>query len=128
MNRFRLLTIAATLMAAMTVSAQTVTAATSANKQDARPAAQTTTRGAEQHLKLLSEKLDLTVDQQAKIRPILQHMMNERQKLMQDSSLSEEAREQKMRAVHDKADKQARKFLTDDQKTKLDDLEQQPHP
>lgn len=128
MNRFRLLTIAATVMAAMTVSAQTATAATSANKQYAHPAAQSTPRGAEQHLKLLSEKLDLTVDQQTKIRPILQHMMNERQKLMQDTSLSDEAREKKMRAVHDKADKQARKFLNDDQKTKLDELEQQPPP
>jgi hypothetical protein len=55
-------------------------------------------------------------------------MMDERQQLMQDNSLSNEAREEKQKTLHQNADKEARKFLNDDQKKKLDELEQQPHP
>ncbi len=69
---------------------------------------------------MLSEELGLSVGQQAEIRPILQQMMDARQKVMQDESLSSEAREQKQKALHEKADKQARKFLNDERKKKLD--------
>jgi hypothetical protein len=54
-------------------------------------------------------------------------MLDARQKVMQDGRLSAEAREEKQKALHDKADKQVRKFLNDDQKKKLDQLEQEPH-
>lgn len=47
---------------------------------------------------------------------------------MQDSSLSDEAREEKQKGLHDKADKQVRRFLNEEQKKKLDQLEQEPHP
>jgi hypothetical protein len=54
-------------------------------------------------------------------------MFDARQRLAQDNSLSNEAREAKERTLHEKASKQARKFLNDDQKKKLDQLEQEPH-
>ena len=47
---------------------------------------------------------------------------------MQDSSLSNEERQQKQKDLHDKADKRVRKFLNEEQKRKLDQLEQEPHP
>ncbi len=81
----------------------------------------------EKHLKVLSEKLDLTGDQQAKIKPILREMHDGTQKLVQDESMSREERRDKVRACREKADKKIREVLNDDQKKKLDQLEQEPH-
>ena len=81
----------------------------------------------DQHVKLLSEKLNLTAEQQDEIRPIVKQMMDETQKLKQDTSLSDEARHEKRHALHEKAKREVRKYLNDDQKKKLDELESQPH-
>jgi Spy/CpxP family protein refolding chaperone len=120
MNRIRLLAIGTTLMFGLTVLAQQ--AATSNGAQGSGMPS------VENHLKMLSEKLDLTSDQQAKIKPILQEMQDSTQKLMQDESLSREERMGKIKACHDKADKKARQILNNDQKKKLDQLEQEPYP
>ena len=82
----------------------------------------------EAHLKVLSEKLDLTAAQQAKIKPILQEMQDTSMKVMHDESISREERMDKVRACREKADKKAREILTDEQKKKLDQLESEPHP
>ena len=81
-----------------------------------------------QMLKVLTEKLDLTGEQQAKIRPILQKLHDTQQNLVQDKSLSREERLAKVRPERYKAEKQIRKLLTDDQKKKLDQYLQGPHP
>jgi Spy/CpxP family protein refolding chaperone len=82
----------------------------------------------EKHLKVLAEKLDLTVDQQAKIKPILRELHDATQKLMRDESISREERMGNVRVCREKADKKIREILNDDQKKKLDQLEQEPHP
>ena len=81
----------------------------------------------ESHLKVLAEKLDLTADQQAKAKPILEEMHASWQKLDQDQSLSQEDRASRRRAMFEKADKQLRVNLTDEQKKKLDQIEQEQH-
>lgn len=130
MKRFRLLAISTMLIVVLTVFGQQTAkaAGTTNNDEHSQPAAQSSAAKVDEHLKFLSEKLDLTADQQAKMRPILEQMFDDRQKVVQDTSLSSEAREEKEKALHEKADKQARKFLSDDQKKKLDELERQPHP
>jgi Skp family chaperone for outer membrane proteins len=80
------------------------------------------------HLRMLAEKLDLTQDQQDKARPIITEMQAEMQKTMDDKSLTQDEARAKTHAAFLKADKQFRVFLSDDQKMKLDDLEQQMHP
>jgi Spy/CpxP family protein refolding chaperone len=130
MNHFRLLAIATMLMvASASVAQQTGTAPGPGEEQDhsqnTGPMALPTI---EQHLKVLSEKLDLTAEQQAKIKPILQRMQEEWQSVMRDTTLSEQARHDKMKSVRDKADKQTRPILDKEQKKKLDELEQEPHP
>jgi Spy/CpxP family protein refolding chaperone len=55
---------------------------------------------ADQHLQMLSEKLNLTDDQKAKIKPILQDQMQQMKAVRQDSSLSEEQRQAKMKSIH----------------------------
>ena len=82
----------------------------------------------DQHLKMLVEKLDLTADQQEKARPILQEMHDDSEKVMDNKSLSHDEAMARMHPIFMKADKALREFLTDAQKTKLDEMEQQMHP
>lgn len=119
MNRLRLLAVGTVLMFALSAVAQQ-----SAGGPNVQAAA---VSPVENHLKMLSEKLDLTADQQDKARPILQEMHDGSQKLADDASLTPEQRHAGMMPLFMKADKQLRELLTDDQKKKLDDLEAQMH-
>jgi Spy/CpxP family protein refolding chaperone len=93
--------------------------------QEAHPAqANHAMPSVDQHLKLLTEKLDLTADQQAKAKPILQEMTDGAQKAMNDQSVPQEDRMKNAHAVMQQADKKLRAILTDEQKTKLDEMEQ----
>jgi hypothetical protein len=103
------------------------TASGSAEAAQQKPGQPSAQNAVDQHMKALTERIGLSVEQQAQMRPILQQMMDARQKLMQDSSLSEEARHEKMKTMHERADKQARTFLSDEQKKKLDEFEQEAH-
>jgi chromosome segregation ATPase len=118
MNRLRYLAIGTIWMIALTAPAQ----------QQGRRTAQSDVPTAEQQLKILTEKLDLTGDQQARIKPILQQLHDATEKLQQNKSLSHEERLAKVRPQRYKADKQIREILSDDQKKKLDRFEQEPHP
>jgi Spy/CpxP family protein refolding chaperone len=82
----------------------------------------------ERHLKVLTEKLNLTGDEQAKVKPILQELHDATQKFMQDESISRDERLDNVRACRYKADRKVREVLNDDQKKKLDQLEEEPHP
>jgi len=122
MNHFRLLATGAMLMFALICPAQQ----TAGVPPD--PGKQHEQSAADAHLRALSERLELSADQQVKIKPILEQMLAAREKIRQDDSLSSEARQEKEKSLHDKADKQVRKFLSEEQKRKLDQLEQEPHP
>ncbi len=129
MNRIRLLAIGTMLMFALTTVAQQTTTQPGGPAKgvsgDAHDGGVPTVEG---HLKVLTEKLDLTGDQQVKIKPILQELHDATQKLVQDESKSREERLGKVRACREKADKKIREILNEDQKKKLDQLEQEPHP
>jgi hypothetical protein len=130
MNRLRYLAIGTMLMVGLTAPAQqTATGPAGTNKNEqGRRTAQGDVPTAEQQLKALTEKLDLTGDQQAGIKPILQQLHDATQKLVQDKSLSREERLAKVRPQRYKADKEIRELLSDGQKKKLDQFEQEPHP
>jgi len=119
MNRIRLLAVGTVLMFAMSTVAQQTTTTPDVHAAAVAPV--------EEHLKVLSEKLALTADQQDKARPILQEMHDCSQKLQDDQSLTPDQRQAGMHPVFMKADKALREILTDDQKKKLDDLEAQMH-
>jgi Spy/CpxP family protein refolding chaperone len=123
MNHIRLLATGIVLMFAMTVAAQTAPSGAEQN-QSSGPIMSPV----ERHLKVLSEKLDLTSDQQDGVRPILQEMHDSMHKADQDSSLSNDQRMDQLKTARMKADKQIREVLSDDQKKKLDQLEQGMHP
>ena len=126
MNRIRSLAIGTMLMFALTMVAQQATS------NNDRPAASggehvgvPTAAG---QLKFLATKLDLTREQQEKIKPILQELHAATVKIVQDQSLSHEDRMGKLRDSHYGADRQIRLFLNDGQKNKLDQVEHEPHP
>jgi Spy/CpxP family protein refolding chaperone len=119
MNRIRLLVIGTAFMFVLSAVAQQT--ATSPDTHAAGTSA--AVAPVEQHLRMLSEKLGLTEDQQTKARPILQEMHDGSQKLADDQSLTPEQRQAGMHPLFIKADKQIREFLTEDQKKKLNDLE-----
>jgi len=123
MNHIRLLATGIVLMFALTVAAQTAPSGAEQN-QSSGPSMSPV----ERHLKVLSEKLDLTSDQQDGVRPILQEMHDSMQKADQDASLSNDQRMDQVKTARMKADKQIREVLSDDQKKKLDQLEQGMHP
>ncbi len=122
MNHFRLLATGAMLMFALICPAQQTAGG------PADPGKQHEQSAADAHLRALSEGLELSADQQVKIKPLLEQMLAAREKVRQDGSLSNEARQEKEKGLHEKADKQVRKFLNEEQKRKLDQLEQEPHP
>lgn len=122
MDRIRLLLIGTMLMLALTAAAQR--AKTSGDAQDGSGSAS----AVENHMKLLTEKLDLSSDQQAKVKPILQRMHDATEKFMEDESMSRDERMDNVRASRYKADREVRKILSDEQKKKLDQLEEESHP
>jgi Spy/CpxP family protein refolding chaperone len=124
MNRIRLLAIGSILLIAPGVLAQQ-------SAQTGGPA-----KGAAQgvglpdvgdQLKVLTQKLDLSVDQQPKVKTILQELHDASLKLMQDESTSHEQLLSKVRPLRMNADKKIREILSDDQKKKLDQYLQGPH-
>jgi Spy/CpxP family protein refolding chaperone len=119
MSRIRSLAIGTMLIFALSAVAQQTTAS---------PGSHSGVPTVEDHLKVLTAKLDLTDDQQAKIKPILQELHDGTQKLVQDESMSREERLAKVRPLRYQADKKLREVLNDDQKKKLDQYEAGPHP
>jgi Spy/CpxP family protein refolding chaperone len=71
-------------------------------------------------LKALSERLNLTADQIAKIKPILQDQLTEMQAARKDASLTAGQKLDKIRSIHDETRVKIRNVLTDDQKKKFD--------
>lgn len=78
---------------------------------------------AEQHLQMLSEKLNLTDDQKAKLKPILQDQMQQMKTVREDSSLSEDQRRTKMKSIHESLHDQINAVLTPEQQAKFKQMQ-----
>lgn len=77
----------------------------------------------EAELKRLTAELNLTQDQQDKIKPILEDQQKQMQDLRNDSSLEGQERFSKMREIRKSHMDQVRAILTSDQQTKFDDMQ-----
>lgn len=71
-------------------------------------------------VKELTTKLNLTADQQTKIKSILDEQHQQMRATMNDQSLSKEDRQAKMKTMHDSIHAKVREVLTDEQKPKFD--------
>ena len=77
----------------------------------------------EQHLQMLSEKLNLTDDQKAKLKPILQDQMQQMKAVREDSSLSEDQKRAKMKSIHESLHDQINAVLTPEQQAKFKQMQ-----
>jgi Spy/CpxP family protein refolding chaperone len=86
---------------------------------------------ADDHVKELTTKLNLTADQQAKVKAILEENHQKMETTMKDESLSKEERHTRMMSMHESVHSKVREVLTDDQKPKFDamvkDMEDHMH-
>jgi Spy/CpxP family protein refolding chaperone len=129
MNRFPLLAFGTILIFALNVPAQqtSTTPSSSDKSEQGQPGTQNDVPTAGEQLKVLTNKLDLTEDQQAKIKPILGRLHDATVKISQDQNLSREERLAKVRPIRYKAHDQIRAILNDEQKKKLEQYMQGPH-
>jgi Spy/CpxP family protein refolding chaperone len=88
-------------------------------------------RSTDDLVKDLTTKLNLTADQQTKVKTILDENHQKMQITMKDESLSKEDKHAKMKEMHESVHAKVRDILTDDQKPKFDamvkDMEDSMH-
>ena len=77
----------------------------------------------DQQLARLTSALDLTTDQQAKIKPLLVERQQKMQALMQDQSVPQEDRRAQMRTISEGTNNSIKALLNDDQKQKFDAMQ-----
>lgn len=78
-------------------------------------------------LKHMTKALDLTSDQQAQIKPILQSQHDQMQSLHEDQSLSREDRMSKMKSIHEDSQSKIEAVLNDTQKQKYEAMQERMH-
>ena len=128
MSPCRLLSIGTILIFAVTAHAQESTPSAGASTQRVSDAEHAGLPSVESQLKVLTEKLGLSAEQQERVRPIMQGLHDTTERLMQDKNLSHEERLARVRPERYKADERIRAELSEDQKKKLDAYERGPHP
>jgi Spy/CpxP family protein refolding chaperone len=74
----------------------------------------------DQELAHLTQSLNLTSDQQAKIKPILEDTSKQMGAVHQDTSMSQQDRHAKIQDIHKNSMSQIREILTPDQQQKFD--------
>jgi protein CpxP len=74
-------------------------------------------------LERLTRELNLTSDQQAKIKPLLLERQQKMQALMQDQSGAPEDRRTQMRTISEGTNNSIKALLTDDQKQKFEAMQ-----
>jgi periplasmic protein CpxP/Spy len=78
----------------------------------------------DERLAHMSERLNLTQEQKEKIRPILQHQVDQWKALRADTSLSEEDRHAKAREIGKSTHEQIAQILTPEQRDKMKEMMQ----
>jgi Spy/CpxP family protein refolding chaperone len=79
----------------------------------------------EGRLKMLTEKLNLTEDQQAKLKPILEDQSKQMKALHDDASLAPADKQAKMKELHESSTEKINAVLTPDQQTKWKQMKQE---
>ncbi len=98
--RWSILTIVVVLTTGLLLAGQTYPAPQTTPAQG-QPAMGTTAGTPETHLQMLTEKLNLTDEQKAKLKPILQDQDQQLKAVRDDTSLSQEQKSAKKKAIHE---------------------------
>jgi Spy/CpxP family protein refolding chaperone len=126
MNRIRSLAVAGLLTLALTTVAQQSAPVSADSGNSVTDSNGVPTVDAQ--LRLFGEKLDLSAEQQTRLKPVLDDLYNATVKIIHDESMSRAERMNNVMSWRMKTDKRIREILNDDQKKKLDQVEQEPHP
>ncbi|HXZ81534.1 MAG TPA: hypothetical protein VEG30_16525 [Terriglobales bacterium] len=97
---------------------------TSAPEQGSAMGAQTA-GSPEMHLQMLSEKLNLSDDQKAKLKPLLTDEAQQMRAVRDDSSLSQEQKRAKMKSIHESFQPQINGVLTPEQQAKWKQMKEE---
>jgi len=81
----------------------------------------------QEQMQEFTHRLQLTQEQQPKVKAILEDMHEQMKQLRESSSGSSEDTKAKMRDIHDKAHARIRELLTDEQKVKFDKMIEEHH-
>ena len=79
----------------------------------------------EAHVQMLSEKLNLTEDQKAKLKPIFQDQAQQLKAVRDDTSLTPEQKAAKKKAIHETTHDQINAVLTPEQQEKFKTMKQE---
>ena len=79
----------------------------------------------EAHLQMLSEKLNLTEDQKAKLKPIFQDQEQQLKAVHDDSSLTPEQKAAKKKAIHEATHDKINAVLTPEQQEKFKEMKKE---
>jgi Spy/CpxP family protein refolding chaperone len=118
-NRLLLHTTAALTLLVAAVAVQAQTPAEQGGQQQWGRGQMPTT---EQRLQRMTKQLNLTEEQQQKIKPILDNESTQMQALRSDSSLSQEDRMAKMKQIRQASSEQITPILTADQQQKYTEM------
>ena len=77
----------------------------------------------DQRLQHMTKALNLTEDQQQKIKPILESQSQQMQTLRQDTTISQQDKWTKMREIHQATNDQIKPILTADQQQKWEEMQ-----
>jgi len=114
--RFSTFTALGVLGASLLLAGQT------AQPPQTAPATGHSAMSADAHLQMLSEKLNLTDEQKAKLKPILQDQEQQLRTLNDDTSLNQEQKTAKKKALHETFHEQINAVLTPEQQAKLKEM------
>ena len=112
------------LLPALFCAAVTVSPALRAQGTSPAPSAPATSPAGEEHhrgnpLEMLTKKLDLTPDQQTKLKPIFEDRHEKMKALRDDTSLTPDDKKAKGKALMESSNDQIKAILTPDQQTKF---------
>jgi periplasmic protein CpxP/Spy len=79
----------------------------------------------ENRLKMLTEKLNLTEDQQAKLKPVLEDQSKQMKAIHDDTSLAPADKQAKMKELHESSVEKMNAILTPDQQAKWKQMRQE---
>jgi protein CpxP len=117
------------LLPALFCAAVTVSPALRAQGTSPAPSVPATSPAGEEHhrggnpLEMLAKKLDLTADQQAKLKPIFEDRHEKMKALRDDTSLTPDDKKAKAKALMESSNDQIKAILTPDQLTKYTALQ-----
>jgi protein CpxP len=103
----------------------TASAFQNAGAQGQRPGKRSPEEMMNRRMDMLSKKLNLSDDQKAKVKPLLENELKQVQELRQDTSLSRQQKRTKFMDLRASTNSQIRALLNADQQKKFDEMQEQ---